>query len=89
MRLMSNMLQYNIYHFSDNFYSEILIKMICTTTVLVMLTALTSTTAEMRWRDETVLNVVELNVIQLHCDVMGVARSLLNESSLGSHLLHP
>ena len=52
---MHNTLKTNYYHFSDNHYSEILFKMI-RTTVLVMLTALTSTMAEMRWRDETAIS---------------------------------
>ena len=69
---MRNTLKTNYYHFSDNHYSEILLKMICTT-VLVMLTSLTSTMAEMMWRDVTVLNIVESNVMQLHCDVVVVA----------------
>ena len=87
---MNNMIRYDISYFSDNFYSDKLIMTTRTTAVLVILTALScTTTAVMRWRDETVLNVVELNIIQLHCDVVGVAHSLLNESSFGSHILHP
>ena len=87
---MNNMRYYYIFNFSDNIQSDNLKMIHRATTVLVLMTALSCTTsAAMQWRDQTVLNVVEQNILQLSCDVITVARSLLNDTTLGSHLLHP
>ena len=86
--IMRNILKTHYYYFSDYHNSEIKFKMIYTT-VLAMLTSLTCTMADMKWRNVTVLNIEESNVMQLHCDVVVVARSLLNETTMGTHHLHP
>ena len=45
--------------------------------------------AEMKWQDVTVLHVEESHVLQLHADVVGTARALLNGSMLGDDHVHP
>ena len=42
----------------------------------------------MKWQDVTVLHIEESHVLQLHADVVDVARSLLNETMLGDNRLH-
>ena len=43
----------------------------------------------MKWQDVTVLHVEESHVLQLHADVVGTARPLLNGTMLGDNRLHP
>ena len=57
--------------------------------VLSMLMLIACAGADMRWQDVTVLHIEESHVLQLHADVVDVARSLLNETMLGDHRLHP
>ena len=79
-----------LFNFSDYKQSDNLKMIPCAATVLVLMTSITCTmSAAMQWRDQTVLNVVEQNILQLNCDVISVAHSLLNDTTLGSHLLHP